>query len=100
MSVASPTGEWQFTVNPRWAWVPTNIAIEVEEPSTLPAGMAAVAAGAGAAVKWAARSRQALRWRRAGRLPATNGTWRFDFDGVYAAVGGDRRRRSSTSTST
>ena len=101
VSVASPTGEWQFTVYPILAWVPTNIAIDVEGPFDIAGGNGGGAAGAVAAVKWAARflisASTARRWRAFRRPTARGGSISTASTQLSVAIA---RRRTSTSTST
>lgn len=87
--VSNGSGEWQFAVYPILAWVPTNIGIEVTGPFD----------NDGSGGEGDLRG-EIVDGRFDGAFlagfSATNGTWRFDFDGVYAAVGGDRVTPSLT----
>ena len=82
--VTNADGDWQFTVYPILAWVPTNLAIEVTGP--FDGGIGGIGGGEVGGKIVDKRFDGAF---LAG-FSATNQTWRFDFDGVYAAVGGDR----------
>lgn len=94
VSATSSTGEWQFTVYPILAWLPTNLAIEVEGPFDIAGGGGGNGGGSGGSGGSGQVGGKIVDKRFDGAalagFAATNGTWRFDFDGVYAAVGGDR----------
>jgi hypothetical protein len=75
---------WRFTVYPILAWVPTNIGIEVNVPIDGGGG------GAGGDVIRGEIVDSRFDGAYLGGFSATNGIWRFDADGVWAAVGGDR----------
>jgi hypothetical protein len=70
---------WNVAVYPVLAWVPLSIGIDVDiPPSTGDAG------GAGTIVE--SRFDGAF----LGGVTASNGTWRIEADGIWAAFGGDR----------
>jgi hypothetical protein len=85
-SGSQPDG-WKFTVYPILAWVPTNIGIEVNVPIDGGGGE-----GGGGEDGGISGEIVDSRFDGAylGGFSATNGTWRIDVDGLWAAVGGDR----------
>lgn len=89
--VTGSSGEWTFTVYPILAWVPTNISIDVDLPFD-PGSGSGGGSGSGSGGGRVGGSIVDPRFDGAflAGMSATNGTWRVDFDGVYAAVGGDR----------
>jgi hypothetical protein len=93
VSVTGPTGEWLFTVYPILAWVPANLSIEVEGPFDIPGGGGGNGGGSGGSGGGQVGGKivdKRFDGAALAGFSATNGTWRFDFNGVYAAVGGDR----------
>lgn len=90
--VTNDEGDWKFAVYPILAWVPINLAIEVDGPFDIDGG--GNGGGSGGSGGSGSVGGKILDKRFDGAFlagfAATNGTWRFDFDGVYAAVGGDR----------
>jgi hypothetical protein len=94
-TVTDDEGDWQFTVYPVLVWVPMNLEIEVKGPFD---GMDGGNGGGGGG--GIGDGIQIVDGRFDGAFlagfTATNGAWRFDFDGVYAAVGGDRTTPSLT----
>jgi hypothetical protein len=95
MPVTNDNGDWQFTVYPILVWVPTTIDIEVTGPFDIDGGGGGNGGGGNGGNGGSGDVGGSIVDGRfdgaffAG-FSATNGTWRFDFDGVYAAVGGDR----------
>jgi hypothetical protein len=91
MPVTNDEGEWKFTIYPILAWVPLNLEIEVEGPFDLGGGggSGGGTGGGGGQVGGKIVDKRFDGAFLAG-FAATNDTWRVDFDGVYAAVGGDR----------
>ena len=87
-SGSQPEG-WKFTVYPILAWVPTNIGIEVNVP-TDGGGGSGGGGGGGGGIEHAEIVNSKFDGAYLGGFSATNGTWRIDADGVWAAVGGDR----------
>lgn len=85
VSVTSQSGEWRFNVYPILAWVPINTSIEVEGPFDLAGG-----GGGGSGQVGGKLVDTRLDGAFLAGFSATNGTWRFAADGVYAAVGGGR----------
>jgi hypothetical protein len=85
-SASQPDG-WKFTVYPVLAWVPTNIGIEVNVPTDGGGGGGGGGEGGGISGE-IVDSR--FDGAYLGGFSATNGTWRIDVDGLWAAVGGDR----------
>jgi len=79
---AAAQDDWDVAVYPILAWVPISIGIEVEVPP--------IDGGGGANGKIVDR-----RFDGAflGGMTASNGTWRFEGDGIWAAFGGDRVER-------
>jgi hypothetical protein len=95
MPVTTADGEWKFTVYPILAWVPLNLEIEVQGPFDLGSGGGGgggIGGGIGGGTGQVGGKIVDKRFDGAflAGFAATNDTWRFDFDGVYAAVGGDR----------
>ena len=93
-TTTTQNGDWKFTVYPILAWVPLNLAIEVTGPfdgngSGGSDGGSGGSGGGSGAVGGKIVDKRFDGAFLAG-FSATNRTWRFDFDGVYAAVGGDR----------
>jgi hypothetical protein len=86
--VTDDEGDWQFAVYPILAWIPLNIGIEVTGPFDN-GGDGGSGGGGGGEVGGKIVDKRFDGAFLAG-FTATNGTWRFAFDGVYAAVGGDR----------
>lgn len=91
-------GDWQFTVYPILAWLPTNLEIDVTGP--FDGGGGGGGNGNGNGGTGGSVGGEIVDGRFDGAFlagfSATNGTWRFDLDGVYAAVGGDRERPNLT----
>lgn len=90
----SSSGDWQFTVYPILVWVPLSVGIEVDLPFDVgPGGVFGGSGGGGGLGSGSTGNVKLVDIRIDGAalagVSATNGTWRFDFDGVYAAVGGD-----------
>jgi hypothetical protein len=87
----SSSGDWQFTVYPILVWVPLSIGIEVDLPFDLGAGGGSGGGGGVGSGNTGNIDLVDTRFDGAALagFSATNGTWRFDFDGVYAAIGGD-----------
>jgi hypothetical protein len=77
-SVAASPG-WNITIYPVFLWLPYNISIDVDVP---PDG------GDDGAVGNILESR--FDGAYFGGVTATNGTWRFEGNGIWAAFGGDR----------
>jgi hypothetical protein len=75
---------WKVTVYPVLAWVPTNISIEVNLPPVDGGG----GGGGGGEIVDSRFDGAYL-----GGIAISNGTWRVDADGLWAAVGGDRVER-------
>ncbi len=82
-STASPSEGWRFSVYPVLAWVPTNIGIEVNVPVEGPGG-------GGGTIENVKIVDSRFDGAFMGGFSATNGVWRIDADGLWAAVGGDR----------
>ena len=82
-TVSNGPGDWTFNIYPILVWIPFKTAIEVEGPFDL---------GGGGGTGDVGGKLVDTRFDGAflAGVSATNDTWRFDFDGVYAAVGGDR----------
>jgi hypothetical protein len=82
-AASSQDDGWKVTVYPIFAWVPLGIGIDV----TLPPLDGGGSTGGGKIID--------SRFDGAffGGLSATNGIWRIDADGLWAAVGGDRPDR-------
>lgn len=84
-------GNWDFSVYPILAWVPLNLEIEVTGPFDVNGGGGGGGnGGAGGGVGGTVVDGRFDGAFLAG-FSATNGAWRIDVDGVYAAVGGDRQ---------
>ena len=88
-AMANGAGDWTFNVYPILVWVPLNTSIEVEGPFDLSGGGGGNGGGGTGDVGGKLVDTRFDGAFLAG-FSATNGTWRFHFDGVYAAVGGDR----------
>ena len=73
-------GDWRFSVYPVLAWIPYNVSIDVN----LPPSTAAVVAGAESTIN------SHFDGAFLAGFSATDGVWRVDTDGLWAAVGGDR----------
>jgi hypothetical protein len=80
---AAQAGDWKIAVYPLLAWVPTSIDIDVNVPP--------IDGGGGSGPEFGGEIVDG-RFDGAffGGVSATNGTWRIDADGLWAAVGGDR----------
>ena len=78
------SNDWKFNVYPVLAWVPTHIGIDVNLPP-LPGGGGGGTGGQDVSIIDSRFDGAFL----AG-FSASNDVWRIDFDGLYAAVGGDR----------
>jgi len=89
VSAQQPAG-WKFTVYPVLAWVPTHIGIETNV--TLPGD-----GGGGGITTGGKVLDTSLDGAFLAGFSATNRTWRFDFDGLWAGVGGDRPDRPTMS---
>lgn len=85
-AASAQSGGWDITVYPVLAWVPTSIDIDVNLPPINGGG------GGGGDEPTGGGSILDPRFDGAflGGVSASNGSWRFDGDVVYAAVGGDR----------
>lgn len=93
VTTTNSSGDWQFTVYPILVWVPTNLSIDVTGPFD-GSGGGGNGGGNGGGGGTGNVGGSIVDGRFDGAFlagfAATNGTWRFDFDGVFAAVGGDR----------
>jgi hypothetical protein len=78
--------DWKFTIYPILAWVPTDMAIDV----TVPGDSGGSGGGSGGGVEHGAIVDSRFDGAFLGGFSATNGVWRIDADGLWAAVGGDR----------
>ena len=78
---SNPSEGWKFNVYPILAWLPTNIGLDVNVAIDVDGGGGEIQ---GTIVD--SRFDGAF----LGGFSATNGTWRIDADGLWAAVGGDR----------
>jgi hypothetical protein len=83
---APPAGNqsegWRFSVYPILAWLPTNIGLEVNVPVD--------GDGGGGGIEHGEIVDSRFDGAYLAGFSATNGTWRVDADGLWAAVGGDR----------
>ena len=79
----SKARDWKFSVYPILAWVPTDIGDRRQVPS-------APDAGGGGGVEHGEIVDSRFDGAFLGGFSATNGVWRIDADGLWAAVGGDR----------
>lgn len=80
-SGAGQSDGWKFSIYPLLAWVPTNIGIEVNVP---------IEGGGGGGSQHGEILNSQLDGALLAGFSATNGTWRIDADGLWAAFGGDR----------
>jgi hypothetical protein len=89
---------WTVTVYPLLAWVPTHIGVDLN----LPDGGDTGGGGGGTGNEGVRGELLNTSWDGAylGGFSATNGTWRVDVDGLWAAVGGDRPERPQLSVDT
>jgi hypothetical protein len=78
---------WRFTIYPVLAWLPYNINIDVNLPGNGGGG------GGGGGGEEASILNSHFDGAFLAGFCATNGTWRVDTDGLWAAVGGDREPR-------
>jgi hypothetical protein len=78
---ASQDGDWRFSIYPVLAWIPYNVNIDVNLP---PSG------GGGGGGQGGATINSHFDGAFLAGFSATNGVWRVDADGLWAAVGGDR----------
>ncbi len=78
----APQEGWNVAVYPILAWVPIGLGIDVDIP---PAG--GDDGGSGDILD------SRLDGAFLGGMAASNGTWRFEADGIWAGVGGDRPER-------
>jgi hypothetical protein len=76
-------GDWKFSLYPVLAWVPTNVGIEVNVPTD-------IGGGSGGGIEHGKIVDSRFDGAFLAGFSATNGTWRIDADGLWAAVGGDR----------
>lgn len=83
---AAQSDDWKISVYPILAWVPISIDIDVNVPP--------INGGGGSGPEFGGKIIDG-RFDGAffGGVSASNGTWRFDVDGLWAAVGGDREER-------
>jgi hypothetical protein len=79
-------GDWKFAIYPVLAWIPTSIDIDVNVPP--------ISGGGGSGPEFGGKIVDG-RFDGAffGGMTATNGTWKIEADGLWAAVGGDRAER-------
>jgi hypothetical protein len=95
IALASPavaqaqSGNWQVSVYPVLAWLPTNVGIEVNVPVDDGSPGNGSGGGDGDVVRGEILDSR-FDGAFLGGFSATNGTWRIDADGLWAAVGGDR----------
>jgi hypothetical protein len=83
--IANGASDWKFDVYPVLVWIPTTLSIDVDGPFDLAGGGGGGSGQVGGKIVDGRFDGAVL----AG-FTASNDKWRFDFDGVYAAVGGDR----------
>lgn len=88
-AMANGAKEWKFDIYPVLLWIPTNMSLEVEGPFDFGGGSGG---GGGGGTGQVGGKLVDTRFDGAvlAGFTASNDKWRFDFDGVYAAVGGDR----------
>ena len=89
--MANGASDWKFDIYPVLLWIPTNLSMEVEGPFDLDGGTGGGSGGGGGTGQVGGKI---VDGRFDGAFlagfTASNDVWRLDFDGVYAAVGGDR----------
>jgi hypothetical protein len=83
--MANGGSDWKFDVYPVLLWIPTNMSFEVDGPFDLGGGSGGGTGQVGGKLVDTRFDGAIL----AG-FTASNDSWRLDFDGVFAAVGGDR----------
>jgi hypothetical protein len=79
-STGPQDGDWRFSVYPVLAWIPYNVSIDVNLPPVEGGG----GGGGGSTIN------SHFDGAFLAGFSATNGVWRTDVDGLWAAVGGDR----------
>ena len=79
-SAGPEDGDWRFSVYPVLAWIPYNVSIDVNLPPVDGGG----GGGGGSTIN------SHFDGAFLAGFSATNGVWRVDADGMWAAVGGDR----------
>jgi hypothetical protein len=89
-ALANGSGDWKFDVYPVLLWIPTNMSFEVDGPFDLSGGSGGSGGGGGTGQVGGKIVDTRFDGAFLAGFTASNDTWRFDFDGVYAAVGGDR----------
>jgi len=79
-STSPQDGDWRFSVYPVLAWIPYNVSIDVNLPPVEGGG----GGGGGSTIN------SHFDGAFLAGFSATNGVWRVDADGLWAAFGGDR----------
>lgn len=87
-SPASQDDGWRFSIYPVLAWLPYNVNIDVNLPPSNGGG-----GGGGGGGESASILNSHFDGAFLAGFSATNGVWRVDTDGLWAAVGGDREPR-------
>ena len=88
--MANGAKDWKFDIYPVLLWIPTNMSFEVEGPFDLEGGSGGSGGGGGTGQLGGKLVDTRFDGAFLAGFTVSNDVWRFDFDGVYAAVGGDR----------